>query len=249
MKTVYINRIYYKLFFTTTITLTIIAFVVLPFSSHAQDDHRLLKKADQSYIKQDFNKAEEDYRKALELKKNQTTTYNLGNAIMEQNRPDEAINYYEEAAKKSEINNLNAKSLYNLGNAYYQKKDFEKSVNAFKQSLKLEPADMDTKKNLTLATRQLIKQQQQQQQQQQNQDKKQDQKDDQQQPNQDPQSGKPQDQKQDQQPQSGEAQPKPEGMTKEEAEQLLQYTEREDQRVQQKLTNKSKKNNPPKKDW
>lgn len=65
---------------------------------------------------------------------------------MEQNRPDEAINYYEEAAKKSEINNLNAKSLYNLGNAYYQKKDFEKSVNAFKQSLKLEPADMDTKK-------------------------------------------------------------------------------------------------------
>jgi tetratricopeptide (TPR) repeat protein len=217
----------------------------------AQADHQLLKNADQAYIKQDFNKAEESYRKALEKKQSETTKYNLGNAIMEQNRPDEAITYYEDATKKPNLPDLNAKAWYNLGNAYYQKKEYDKSVKAYKESLKQKPGDVDTKKNLVLAKKQLIKQQQQQQQQQQNKDQQnKDQKQDQQQqPNKDQQQQQ-QQQPKDKQPQDQQQnQPQDQKMTKEEAEQLLQYSEREDQRVQQKLVNKNSKKNPPKKDW
>ena len=88
------------------------------FVSHlptfGQTEHLLLKKADQSYSKQEYNKAEENYRRALENKPNETTKYNLGNSIMEQNRPKEAISYYEEAAKKN-TKDLSAKAWYNLG--------------------------------------------------------------------------------------------------------------------------------------
>jgi Ca-activated chloride channel homolog len=224
--------------------------ILLPWS-FTQKDHQLRKEGDAAYIKQDFNKAEESYRKALEKKQSETTKFNLGNAIMEQNRPDEAITYYEDATKKASLPDansasLNSKAWYNLGNAYYQKKDYENSVKAYKESLKRSPNEIDTKKNLALAKKQLIKQQQQQQQDQknkdQNKDKKQNQKQDQNQQQ--------QKQQQQQQPQNKQSQEQQQQqMTREEAEQLLQYTEREDQRVQQKLVNKNAKKNPPKKDW
>ena len=228
----------------------LIQFFILPLCIKAQSDHRLLKSGDQAYTKQDFNKAEESYRKALEKKQTETTKYNLGNSIMEQNRPDEAITYYEDATKKPNLPDLNAKAWYNLGNAYYQKKDYDKSVKAYKESLKQKANDLDTKKNLVLAKKQLIKQQQQQQQQQNKDNENKDQKQDQQQ--QQPQQNKDQkkqDQKQNQQQKPQPQQQQQPQMTKEEAEQLLQYTEREDQRVQQKLVNKNSKKIPPKKDW
>ncbi len=230
--------------------LLLVLWLVCHHMTIAQADHQLLKNADQAYIKQDFNKAEESYRKALEKKQNETTKYNLGNAIMEQNRPDEAITYYEDATKKPNVPDLNAKAWYNLGNAYYQKKEFDKSVKAYKESLKQKPGDVDAKKNLVLAKKQLIKQQQQQQQQQNKDQQNKDQKQDQQQQPQNKDQQQQQSQPKDKQPQDQQQnQPQDQKMTKEEAEQLLQYSEREDQRVQQKLINKNSKKNPPKKDW
>ncbi len=213
-----------------------------------QSEHILLKQADQAYTKQDYNKAEENYRKALEKKTSETTKYNLGNAIMEQNRPQEAIPYYDEAAKKQAQPDLKANALHNLGNAYFQQKEYDKSVAAYKGALKLKPSELDTKKNLALAKKQLLKQQQQQQEQQNKEQPK-----DQQSPQQDQQPQPPQNEagKPKEQPQKtpNEGQPTQPNMTKEEADQLLQFMEREDQRVQQKLTTKNSKNNPPKKDW
>ena len=84
---------------------------VLP--GQGQTNHDLLKKADQSYIKQDFTKAEENYRKALEQKSSENTKYNLGNAIMEQNRPDEAVTLYEDATKKQNDHVLKSKAWHN----------------------------------------------------------------------------------------------------------------------------------------
>lgn len=208
-----------------------------------QTNHELLKKADQSYIKQDFTKAEENYRKAMEKKSSEVTKYNLGNSIMEQNRPDEAATLFEDAAKKQIDLSLKSRAWHNLGNALYQKKDYENSIKAYKESLKIVPDDLDTKKNLVLAKKQLLKQQQQQQQQQ-NQDQQKDKKKEDQQQQQPP-SG--QDQKGEKEKKKESSQPQQ--MTKEEAEQLLQYTEREDQRVQVKLRNKDNKSTSPKKDW
>jgi len=150
--------------------------------TRGQSNHQLLKRGDQAYLKQDFNRAEENYRRALENKKDEKTTYNLGNAVIEQNRPDEAIPLYEDAAKKQNDPTLRARAWHNLGNAFYLKKDYQNSVNAYKEALKVKPDDLDTKKNLVLAKKQLLKQQQQQQQQQ-NQDRQDNQDQQDQQPN------------------------------------------------------------------
>lgn len=219
---------------------TCVFFIV---DGQGQTNHGLLKKADESYIKQDFTKAEENYRKALEQKSTEITKYNLGNAIMEQNRPDEAVTFYEDATKKQNDQTLKSKAWHNLGNALYLKKEYENSINAYKESLKISPEDLDTKKNLVLAKKQLLKQQQQQQQ---NQDPQKDQNNQDQQQQQQPSAGE--DQK-GQQEQKKESPSQPQQMSKEEAEQLLQYTEREDQKVQAKLRNKDNKTPPPKKDW
>ncbi len=211
--------------------------------ARGQSNHQLLKRGDQSYLKQDYNRAEENYRRALENKQEEKTKYNLGNTVMEQNRPDEAIPLYEQAAKKQSDLTLRSRAWHNLGNAYYLKKDYQNSVNAYKEALKVKPDDLDTKKNLVLAKKQLLKQQQQERQQQ-----KQDQ-----QPNEDQQDQQPNPQGEDQQGQQKQQkekmQNKTQEMSREEAEQLLQYTEREDQRVQKKLRNKNDKTPPPKKDW
>jgi Ca-activated chloride channel homolog len=219
---------------------------------YGQSGHRLLKNADESYTKQDFNKAEENYRKALEAPTTQkeTAQYNLGNSILQQNRPKEAIPYYEQATKKNDPD-LHARAWYNLGNAHFQQKEFDKSVEAYKKALIQNPSDLDAKKNLVLAKQQLMKQQQQQQSQQQNESKKENQKQDpppsspgNDQQNQPPQENQPKDQNQN--PAPADEQKK---LTKEEAEQLMDYMEREDQKVQQKLVNKKPNQKKPKKDW
>ncbi len=232
-------------------------FLFLSPTVFSQSEHQLLKKADQSYTKQDFNKAEETYRRALETRPNEIIKYNLGNSIMEQNRPDEAIGYYEDATKKKDAGELNSDAWFNLGNAYFQKKEYQKSINAYKESLKRRPEDIDAKKNLVLAKKQLIKQQQQQQQNQEQNKKDQPQNQPQQQNQQQQQNNQDKKEKlsssQQQQPPSQQGQEQQaaqqQGLTKQEADQLLQYSDREDQRVQQKLVNKKTKPNPPKKDW
>ena len=79
-----------------------------------------------------------------------------------------------------------ANIFHNLGDISMQNKEYDKSVEAFKQSLRLNPADDETRYNLALAQKLLENQQsenQDQNQDQQNQDKNEDQenKDDQQQ--------------------------------------------------------------------
>ncbi|MEO5582302.1 MAG: hypothetical protein ABIR66_06400, partial [Saprospiraceae bacterium] len=58
---------HYNFFIKRLFCLIIGFLIVLPFS-FTQKDHQLRKEGDEAYLKQDFNKAEESYRKALEKK-------------------------------------------------------------------------------------------------------------------------------------------------------------------------------------
>jgi Ca-activated chloride channel homolog len=152
--------------------LQIIAFISLflpPSVSVAQTAHQLSRQGDRDFTNDKYKEAELSYRRAQEQKRDDRTAYNLGNSIYKQQRYDEALEHYGKIADKTKDNTLKSNSLYNQGNAHFYKKDYEKAVDNYKKALRLNPQDMDAKRNLAVAKRYLDKQKQEQQKQQQNQ--------------------------------------------------------------------------------
>lgn len=223
-------------------------------SAFAQTSHSLLRSGDLSYDNDDYQTAEEEYRKSLATENSTKGAYNLGNSIYQQKRFDEAIRHYTTAAESAKNNKVKSNAYHNLGNALYAKQDFQESINAYKNALRLDPKDLETKFNLGQAQRQLQIQQQQQQQQQ-NSDSKEGENDpdDQQQQ----QEGE---QQQDQQPQEQQQpigndqkeqdqQPQPKDLSKAEAQQLLEIMDEEERKVQEKVKKKQSKPSKSSKDW
>lgn len=225
----------------------------LAFGLHAQQDHKHLLNGDDLYKQEKFSEAELSYRRALEEKQSSQGSYNLGNSTYRQGRYEEAIKQYESAASTAAGTEERANAYHNLGNAHFQAGQFEESVEAYKNALRLNPNDIDTKQNLSMALRQLPPPQEQPQQQdgdqnqneQQNQEQQQDQQQDQQQQQNQQQQDSQSEQDQESQ---GEPQSQPEDLSKEEAAKLLEIMDQEEQKVQEKLRKAGSKTKPTK-DW
>ncbi len=223
-------------------------FACFGLTSFAQSGHQYRMEADQKYRENDFQKAEESYRKSLIEESSVNGTFNLGNSIYQQQRYEEAIKQYLDAANSAQNNQLKSHAYHNLGNAYFNNQDFKNSIDAYKNALRLDPQDIDTKQNLALAQRKLIQQQQQQQSQPQNENQENEQEQqEQQQQEQQQQQGEQDDGQQQQQEQEKEMEQK--DLTKEEAEKLLQIIEQEEQKVQEKMRGEKKKKTKSAKDW
>jgi len=229
----------------------IILTVLFAATANAQSAHKHKRSGDLMYDQGEFNMAEEEYRRANSQDASATATYNLGNSIFQQERYDEAIRQYEQAASLTDDPRLKSNAFFNLGNTYMQSQQFDKSIESYIKALKVAPDDFETKKNLTLALQQLQQQQQQQQQQEQdseeqneNEEEQELEQEDQQQQEQEKQEG---DEEEQQEPQASEE--NQDGLTREEAEELLRIIEAEDQKVQEKLRKANAKPRKTKKDW
>jgi len=239
------------------ILISIISFLgQLVFSQTAHD---LLREGNQAYKENNFSKAAEDYYKALAKDPtNIKGKFNLGNATYKNNGYDEAIQHFSSAAALAKDDKTKADAYYNLGNSLFRKaqadqgKGLEKSVEAYKNSLRLNPEDMDTKKNLALTQRLIQLQQQQQEQQQQQQDQNQEEQKEQEKQEKQEDQQQQQDQQQDKKEQEEQKQPqeKPKDLSKEEALELLKIMDEEEKKVQEKMRKaKSKGKKKPEKDW
>ena len=227
-----------------TLTLLIIAFFAI--AADAQKSHKHRRTGDLFYDQGEYTVAEEAYRKANSAETEAETTYNLGNTIYQQERLEEAVKQFEQAASMAEDPELRSDAYFNLGNAYMGAQQFDKSVESYIKALQSDPDDMDTKKNLTYALQQLKRQQQQQQQQQDQQEKEEKEEQDEEQEEQQQQQQQQQEEQQEEQPQP---QPSEQELTEEEAQELLRIIESEDQKVQGKLRKADGEKKKPKKDW
>jgi tetratricopeptide (TPR) repeat protein len=117
----------------------------------AQSVHRTLRQGDTNYDKGDYTAAQSAYQKAA----NNIGRYNAGNAAMQQNQLQEAVDFYSAAAEKSTSATIKADALYNLGNAYLQQKKYSAAIKAYESSLRVAPNRPDAQKNLQIAKRQL----------------------------------------------------------------------------------------------
>ena len=135
--------------------------------------HDLRRDADQAYDQKNFENAEEAYRRSTILDPDEKGVFNLGNAIFNQNRYEEAAKQYEKAIDLIDDPQEKSKAWYNLGNAHYLNGKYEQSVDAYKNALISDPGDLEAKQNLLMALREMKMQEQQQQQQQQQEDQEQ----------------------------------------------------------------------------
>ena len=247
-------------------TLFIIASTLAPsVFCTAQTAHQSLRAGDADFAKNDFKQSEENYRRAFEADKSSKSSYNLGNAIYNQKRYDEAIKQYDDVINKTSDKTLKINSLYNKGNAHFWKKEYPQAVDAYKNALKIDPLDADTKRNLALAQRFLKKQQEEEkkkQDQQKNKDNKdgKDKKDADKQPqnpnDKDPQKrgnqqdkGKNSPNQPDQNPKQNPQEQAQQDLKKEEAKRMLQIMDDEERKVQQRLKKGSPRPSRSAKDW
>ncbi len=225
----------------------IVLSALAPSPVDAQQAHKFLLKGDQLYDQGKFRAAEEQYRAVEKTNPgNPAAAYNLGNALYQQGKWEDAAKLFESASAGSGSPDQKADALHNLGNTRLQQQQYEAAVNAYKQSLRYRSDSPDTRKNLQLALKKLKKQQKEQQSRQDQQ-----QQDQQQQQNQ-PRGGEQNSpQKQDADQQSGEKKQTPEQKSEEEARRLLETAvESEDQRNARKYrTARQKPASQTKKDW
>ena len=189
-----------------------------------------LRSGNKLYKDSLFVKAEVDYRKALELNpKSADAMYNLGNALLMQQKGKEAMEQFTAASKIEKDKMKLAQIYHNMGVILQSSKQLPQCIEAYKESLRNNPKDNETRYNLALAQKQLKDQQQNQQNQDQKQNK-QDQKQDDKQQNKDQQDQNKKDQQNPQQPQQNQNQ-----MSKENAEQLLNAAMQDEKNVQDKV--------------
>jgi tetratricopeptide (TPR) repeat protein len=213
----------------------------------AQKEYRLVRKGNAAFEKEKFNDAEILFRKALEKNKSSIPArYNLGNALYKEKNYQEAASTWGGLSTRADLKPEQQAALWhNSGNAFLQAKNYQAAIEAYKQALKINPADDDTRYNLSYA---LFKARQQEQQQKQNQNQQQQNKNQQQQQNQqNQQTQQPHNQQQNEQPQ----QAQPQELSKQDAERMLEAMKNAEQKTMEKLKQEKKPmvSGRPVKDW
>lgn len=210
------------------------------FSGFAQKAERdFLRRGNRQYKDSLFVDAEVAYRKALEANpKSVEALYNIGNALMGQEKYEDAIAQFGNAAKVEESRLLERDKMklgqiyHNMGTIYQAGQDYAKAIEAYKMSLRNNPKDDETRYNLALAQKMLQDQQNQEQNQDQEQNEDQQQEQEQQQQQQQEQN---QNQDQQQQNNQNEQEQRENEMSKENAEQLLNSVMQDEKDTQEKL--------------
>jgi tetratricopeptide (TPR) repeat protein len=218
-----------------------IAVILLAFSgfTFAQPDRKFIREGNREYEKDKFSESEVSYRKAIDKnKESPDAVFNVGDALYKQNKFEDAGKQFIENANKNDDKNKKSAGLYNLGNSLLKANKVKESIEAYKGSLKLRPENIEAKYNLGYA-QDLLKQQEQQQKDKEKQDQNKDNKKEDQNKDQKDQNDKNKDQQkdqnknQDQQKQQQEQQPQ--GISKDDAQRLLDALANDEKNVQEKV--------------
>lgn len=246
----------------------------------SQEERKHIRAGNSYYYDGKLTEAELEYNKALELKSDLFEgLLNKGDVYYQRDSFSKAADQFDIAAGITSDKKQKAMAYHNKGTSLLQASDYEGSIEAFKQALRNNPADEDTRYNLSYAMAKLKEQQQQEQQNKENkqedeegeddeqnksqqnedQEKNEDQEDKQGQDNKDPKDSKEGENGQnnepeksdEQQQQEREAQPREGQLSKEEAKRLLEALQNEEQKVQRKLQKVEKKGEKRtiEKDW
>lgn len=223
---------------------------------------KYVREGNKLYNNLKFADAEIAYKKALSKKSNYPkATYNLANALYQQNRNKEALSEYELLAKTTKDKTMKYEVFHNAGNTLMNEKKYQESVEAYKNALRNNPKDEETRYNLALAQKMLKKQQQQNKDNKDNKNNKDKKNKDKQKDKKDKKDDKQKDKKQDKNDKKQEnkksekdkkqPQKRPNQLSKQQMQQLLEAMNNEENKTQKKMNKKKEKGRKIKreKDW
>ena len=148
----------YKTYIFILLTLCSFFFVT------AQSERKITRKGNTHYESGNFIDAEINYKKALAKNADLLEAqFNLGDALVKQERFDEALKAFEKVSASTEDQNLKANALHNKGNVLLSQQDLEGAIESYKDALRINPKDHETRYNYAYVKKLLDEQQQQQQ--------------------------------------------------------------------------------------
>ena len=198
--------------------------LLVAMNMSAQTDRLYIRQGNKQFRAADYANSEVSYRKALEKNdRNPQALYNLGNALLAQNKDSAAVAEFEKATKVETNELRKSKSFHNMGVICQRHEMYGEAIEAYKQSLRLNPSDDETRYNLELCKRQ-----------QKNQDKNKQNKDNKDKKDQQKQDQQKQDQQKQQQDKQQQQKQEPK-MSKENAEQLLNAAMQQEKETQERM--------------
>src|SRR4051812_29362097 len=124
----------------------------------AQELNKNIETGNGYYRQQQYDKAEAEYRKVLETAStDKIAKFNLANALIKQNKADDANKLLRILNAKENENDFRSKAVYNQGVILTQQKKLEESIEAYKETLRLDPGDQEARENLQKALLELKK--------------------------------------------------------------------------------------------
>lgn len=126
-----------------------------------REARKFVREGNELYKKEKYTDASVAFKKALEKNaRYKKASYNLGNALYQEDNFKEAVPQYELIAKTSNDKTEKAEAFHNIGNAMMKQKQYQQAVDAYKNSLRNNPEDDETRYNLAVAQKLLDKQNQ-----------------------------------------------------------------------------------------
>ena len=206
------------------IILFLFCFIALQAAAQSAE-WRHLHQGNRAFMRGDYKTAEVEYRNAQKLNpRSARAAFNLGDVYMAQKNIQAALEQYQIAAKGESNKYLRALSYHNVGVAYHLNKQFDKAIDFYKEALRNNPHDDDTRYILDIMLYLQVEQQEKQQNKHDNKQKKEEQNKQQNKPD-----------KQKSQPEKSQQQEQKGGMSKDNADRLINLAQQAEQQTRNKL--------------
>ena len=120
-------------------------------AAFAQADRQYIRNANKLFHQQNYAKAEVEYRKAISKNPNNSQAiYNLGNALLMQQKDSAATSLFQKSGKIEKSKIRKAMSYHNIGVICQKHQMYGEAINAYKEALRNNPNDNETRYNLAL---------------------------------------------------------------------------------------------------
>lgn len=125
--------------------------MVVSMSAVAQNDRQFIREGNKLYRQKQYAQAEVLYRKAAaQNAQNQVAVYNLGCALMMQQKDSAAVAQFEKASKQETTRIRKSKIFHNVGVICQNHQMYGDAIKAYEESLRNNPKDDETRYNLAL---------------------------------------------------------------------------------------------------
>ncbi len=133
------------------IVIVVLLLFVCTGSLFAQNDRMCIREGNKAYHVQKWAQADTQYRKAISKNnKNPQALYNLGCALMMQQKDSMAMQQYQQASQLETNKMRRSKSFHNMGVIMQNHREYAQAIECYKNALRCNPQDNEARYNLAL---------------------------------------------------------------------------------------------------